>query len=94
MAVSTTPRRSGVTSSSSGRRHVSEHAIPPAPPFGNQGFKRPWNERILRSDDRVAGKIGGTDVTSGELPFGLERGVRYFCVHSDPLLRAGLAGIG
>jgi hypothetical protein len=49
MAFSTTRRRSGVTSSSSGRRHVSERGIPRAPPFGNQGLRRPWNGRILRS---------------------------------------------
>jgi hypothetical protein len=44
-------------------------------------------------DDRVADKIAGTHVTSDELPFWLERGVRYFCVYSDPFLRAGLAGV-
>jgi gluconate 5-dehydrogenase len=41
----------------------------------------------------IAGlKIAGTHVTSDELPFWLQRGVRSFCVHSGPLLRAGLAG--
>jgi 2-keto-3-deoxy-L-rhamnonate aldolase RhmA len=42
---------------------------------------------------RAAGKVAGTLVTSDELPFWLERGVKYFYIHSDPLLRIGLAGI-
>jgi 4-hydroxy-2-oxoheptanedioate aldolase len=43
---------------------------------------------------RAAGKVAGTLVTSDELPFWLERGVRYFYIHSDPFLRVGLAGVG
>ena len=48
---------------------------------------------IEAEDSRGAGKIAGTLVTSDELPFWLERGVRYFYVHSDPFLRIGLAGV-
>jgi hypothetical protein len=43
---------------------------------------------------RMAGKVAGTLVTSDELPFWLERGVRYFYLHSDPFLRVGLANVG
>ena len=42
---------------------------------------------------RATGTVAGTLVTSDELPFWLERGVRYFYVHSDPFLRVGLAGV-
>jgi 4-hydroxy-2-oxoheptanedioate aldolase len=43
---------------------------------------------------RMAGKVAGTLVTSDELPFWLERGVRYFYLDSDPFLRVGLANVG
>ena len=42
---------------------------------------------------REAGKVAGTLVTSDELAFWLEHGVRYFYVHSDPFLRVGLANV-
>ena len=67
---------------------------PPAPPFG-----QPWPQAVTERVDfavrkiREAGKVAGTLVTSDELPFWLERGVRYFYVHSDRVLRIGLAGV-
>src|SRR6266540_7443579 len=74
-----------------GRRHVSERGIPPLRRSAIKASTGRGTGGFCGRDDRV-GKIAGTYVTSGELPFWLERGVRYFCVHSDPLLRAGLAG--
>jgi hypothetical protein len=34
-----------------------------------------------------------TLVTADELPYWLEKGVKFFYVHSDPFLRLGLNGI-
>ena len=67
---------------------------PPAPPFG-QPRPQAVTERVEFAvrKIRAAGKVAGTLVTSDELPFWLERGVKYFYVHSDPFLRVGLAGI-
>lgn len=68
--------------------------FPPAPPFG-----QPRPQAVTDRVDlavrkiRMAGKTAGTLVTSDELPFWLERGVRYFYVHSDPFLRIGLANV-
>jgi len=67
---------------------------PPAPPFG-----QPRPQAVTEKTDfavtkiRAAGRIAGTLVTSDELPFWLEQGVRYFYIHSDPFLRVGLAGL-
>jgi 2-keto-3-deoxy-L-rhamnonate aldolase RhmA len=67
---------------------------PPAPPFG-QPRPHAVTERVdfAVRKIRAAGKVAGTLVTSDELPFWLERGVRYFYIHSDPFLRVGLAGV-
>jgi 4-hydroxy-2-oxoheptanedioate aldolase len=67
---------------------------PPAPPFG-QPRPKPVTERVDFAVKKIreAGKVAGTLVTSDELPFWLERGVRYFYVHSDPFLRVGLANV-
>jgi 4-hydroxy-2-oxoheptanedioate aldolase len=67
---------------------------PPAPAFGEPRPKAVI-ERVefAVKKIRAAGKVAGTLVTSDELPFWLERGVRYFYIHSDPFLRLGLAGI-
>jgi 4-hydroxy-2-oxoheptanedioate aldolase len=67
---------------------------PPAPPFGE-----PRPQAVVERVDlavrkiRAAGKVAGTLVTSDELPFWRDRGVKYFYIHSDPFLRIGLAGI-
>jgi 2-keto-3-deoxy-L-rhamnonate aldolase RhmA len=67
---------------------------PPAPPFG-QPRPQAVRERVDFAVQKIrgAGKVAGTLVTSDELPFWLERGVRYFYVHSDPFLRVGLANV-
>ena len=67
---------------------------PPAPPFG-QPRPKPVTTRVDFAVKKIreAGKVAGTLVTSDELPFWLERGVRYFYVHSDPFLRVGLANV-
>jgi 2-keto-3-deoxy-L-rhamnonate aldolase RhmA len=67
---------------------------PPAPPFG-QPRPQAVTERVDFAVKKIgaAGKIAGTLVTSDELPFWLERGVRYFYFHSDLFLRVGLAGV-
>jgi 2-keto-3-deoxy-L-rhamnonate aldolase RhmA len=67
---------------------------PPAPPFGHP---RPQAvmERVSYAVKKIraSGKVAGTLVTSDELPSLLEKGVRYFYIHSDPFLRVGLAGV-
>jgi 2-keto-3-deoxy-L-rhamnonate aldolase RhmA len=67
---------------------------PPAPPFG-QPRPQAVVERVAYAANKIraAGKVAGTLVTSDELPSWLERGVRYFYVHSDPFLRVGMAGV-
>jgi 2-keto-3-deoxy-L-rhamnonate aldolase RhmA len=67
---------------------------PPAPVFGEPRPKAVI-ERVefAVKKIRAAGKVAGTLVTSDELPFWLERGVKYIYIHSDPFLRIGLAGI-
>jgi 2-keto-3-deoxy-L-rhamnonate aldolase RhmA len=67
---------------------------PPAPPFG-QPRPKAVTERVDFAVKRIreAGKVAGTLATSDELPFWLERGVRYFYVHSDPFLRIGPADV-
>ncbi|UFZ02328.1 aldolase/citrate lyase family protein [Bradyrhizobium ontarionense] len=67
---------------------------PPAPPFG-QPRPQAVMERVAYAVTKIreAGRVAGTLVTSDELPSLLEQGVRYFYIHSDPLLRVGLAGV-
>jgi 4-hydroxy-2-oxoheptanedioate aldolase len=67
---------------------------PPAPPFG-QPRPKPVTDRVDFAVKKIreAGKVAGSLVTSDELSFWLERGVRYFYVHSDPLLPVGLANV-
>jgi 4-hydroxy-2-oxoheptanedioate aldolase len=67
---------------------------PPAPSFG-QPRPQAVTERVgfAVTKIRAAGKIAGTLVTSDELPFWHEQGVRYFYIHSDPFLRIGLANV-
>ena len=67
---------------------------PPAPPFG-QSRPQAVIDKVGFVVDKIrdAGKIAGTLVTADELPHWLNRGVRYFYVHSDPFLRIGLNGI-
>jgi len=65
--------------------------FPPAPPFGEP---RPAAviEKATQAVEKIrrAGKIAGILATLDELPFWLERGVRYFYIHSDPFLRHGM----
>jgi len=65
--------------------------FPPAPPFGEP---RPAAvmEKAAEAVEKIlnAGKIAGILATLDELPFWLERGVRYFYIHSDPFLRHGM----
>ena len=67
---------------------------PPAPAFG-QPRPQAVMERVAFAVTKIraAGKVAGTLVTSDELPSWLERGVKYFYIHSDPFLRIGLAGV-
>jgi 2-keto-3-deoxy-L-rhamnonate aldolase RhmA len=67
---------------------------PPAPPFG-QSRPQAVVDKVEFVVDKIcaAGKVAGTLVTADELPKWLERGVRYFYVHSDPFLRLGLSGV-
>jgi 2-keto-3-deoxy-L-rhamnonate aldolase RhmA len=67
---------------------------PPAPPFGQPRPLAVIDKVGFAVDKiRVAGKIAGTLVTADELPYWLEKGVKFFYVHSDPFLRLGLNGI-
>ena len=67
---------------------------PPAPPFGQQRPRAVTDKvELSAAKIRASGKIAGTLTTLDELPFWLERGVRYLYLHSDPFLRAGLSGI-
>lgn len=67
---------------------------PPTPPF-RQPRPQAVKERVAFAVKKIraAGKVAGTLVTSDEFPALLEQGVRYFYIHSDPLLRIGLAGV-
>jgi hypothetical protein len=67
---------------------------PPAPPFG-QSRPQAVIDKVGFVVDKIrdAGKVAGTLVTADELPHWLNRGVRYFYVHSDPFLRIGINGI-
>jgi 2-keto-3-deoxy-L-rhamnonate aldolase RhmA len=67
---------------------------PPAPPFG-QPRPQAVVDKVALTVERIraAGKVAGTLVTAGELPYWLEKGVQFFYVHSDPFLRVGLNGI-
>lgn len=67
---------------------------PPAPPFG-QPRPQVVIDKVAFTVDKIraAGKIAGTLVTADELPYWLEKGVKFFYVHSDPFLRLGLNGI-
>jgi hypothetical protein len=69
----------------SARRPVAKHGIPgstalrPAPAasvIDKVGFTA---DKI-----RAAGKVAGTLVTADELPYGLEKGLQFFYVHSAP----------
>ena len=44
-------------------------------------------------EQHVATVDACTLVTADELPYWLEKGVQFFCVHSDPFLHLGLNGI-
>jgi len=67
---------------------------PPAPPLGQPRPQAVIDKVGFAVDKiRVAGKIAGTLVTSDELPYWFEKGVKFFYVHSDPFLRLGLNGI-
>jgi 2-keto-3-deoxy-L-rhamnonate aldolase RhmA len=67
---------------------------PPAPPFGEPRPAAVVDE-VGKAVGKIlaAGKVPGTLVTADELPFWLEKGVRFFYVHSDPFLRQGIAGV-
>jgi 2-keto-3-deoxy-L-rhamnonate aldolase RhmA len=68
--------------------------LPPAPPFGEPRPAEVMGKVAYAVEKiRAAGKIAGTLATAEELPLWLERGVRFFYVHSDPFLWRGLAGI-
>jgi 4-hydroxy-2-oxoheptanedioate aldolase len=68
--------------------------FPPAPAFGQPRPQAVVDKVAFTVDKiRAAGKIAGTLVTADELPYWLERGVKFFYVHSDPFLRLGLNGI-
>jgi 4-hydroxy-2-oxoheptanedioate aldolase len=67
---------------------------PPAPPFG-EPRPAPVMAKVAEAVERIraAGRVAGTLATADELPHWLERGVRFFYLHSDPFLRRGIAGI-
>jgi 2-keto-3-deoxy-L-rhamnonate aldolase RhmA len=67
---------------------------PPAPPFGQPRPQAVIDKVGFTVDKiRATGKIAGTLVTADELPHWLEKGVKFFYVHSDPFLRLGLNSI-
>jgi 4-hydroxy-2-oxoheptanedioate aldolase len=67
---------------------------PPAPPFGQPRPQAVIDKVGFTVDKiRAAGKVAGTLVTAEELPYWLEKGVKFFYVHSEPFLRRGLDGI-
>jgi 2-keto-3-deoxy-L-rhamnonate aldolase RhmA len=67
---------------------------PPAPPLG-QPRPQAVIDKIAFAIEKIraAGKTAGTLVTADELPHWLEKGVRFFYIHSDPFLRLGLNAI-
>ena len=67
---------------------------PPGPAFGQPRPQAVIDKVGFAVEKiRAAGKIAGTLVTADELPYWLEKGVKFFYVHSDPFLRLGLNGI-
>jgi hypothetical protein len=62
----------------------------PAPPFGQLRPPAVIDKVGFTVDKiRAAGKVAGTLVTAGGLPYGLEKGLQFFYVHSAPFLRLG-----
>jgi len=65
-----------------------------APPFGQLRPPTVIDKVGFTADKtRAAGKVAGTLVTANELPYGLEKGLQFFYVHSAPFLRLGPNGI-
>lgn len=68
--------------------------FPPAPPFGEPRPAAVMDKIAVAVEKiRAAGKIAGTLATADELPHWLEKGVQFFYMHSDPILRIGMNGI-
>jgi len=65
--------------------------FPPAPAFG-QPRPAAVMEKAAKAVEKIleAGKNAGILASLDELDFWLERGVRYFYIHSDPFLRCGM----
>jgi len=67
---------------------------PPAPPLGQPRPPAVMDKIAFTVEKiRAAGKTAGTLVNRRRVTYWLEKGVRFFYVHSDPFLRLGLNGI-